>query len=304
MTKIKAKTRNRPSIHPVPSQELSGYALDRYSWKNWYLLMGIASMIMLAFILVVPHGPVEQLGVGRHLHNMWPWINTEMILLIGFCLLSVLSFTYLTLQQRKVIAMQRHLHTLEAEKIISSEKYNSRLYALLSVSRMVSSETNLKGVFDYITEKCADVFGAERTSLMLVDEKTRELVVRSTSASVDSDKILDKRKKIGEGIAGWVAKNREPLILTGPEDEKKYPSLEFNNPDLSAAMVVPIIVRDELVGILNVSTRKRNAPFSEEDLQALLVFAENAGACIRHTEQAIWMRKTIENLRETVASKN
>jgi hypothetical protein len=35
-------------------------------------------------------------------------------------------------------------------------------------------------------------------------------------------------------------------------------------------------------------------------MHALEVFAENAGACIRHAEQAEWMRKTIAGLREQV----
>jgi signal transduction protein with GAF and PtsI domain len=65
-------------------------------------------------------------------------------------------------------------------------------------------------------------------------------------------------------------------------------------------MVVPIILRDELVGVLNVSTRSRKTIYDENDLKTLQVFAENVGACIRHTEQASWMRQTIRNLQESI----
>ncbi len=63
-------------------------------------------------------------------------------------------------------------------------------------------------------------------------------------------------------------------------------------------MVVPILLRDELVGILNVRSRAPGIRYHYEDLQALQVFAENVGTIIRHSEHVDWMRKTIENYRD------
>jgi GAF domain-containing protein len=61
-------------------------------------------------------------------------------------------------------------------------------------------------------------------------------------------------------------------------------------------MVVPVILRDELVGVINVSSRSRGVEFDQDDIRALQAFAENVGAAIRHTEQADWMRATIRKL--------
>jgi GAF domain-containing protein len=65
---------------------------------------------------------------------------------------------------------------------------------------------------------------------------------------------------------------------------------------LTAAMVVPIMVRDELVGVLNISSRAPDTTYVEEDLRALEVFAENAGTCIRQAERSEWMRQTIDRM--------
>ncbi|MBI4719894.1 MAG: GAF domain-containing protein, partial [Chitinivibrionia bacterium] len=118
------------------------------------------------------------------------------------------------------------------------------------------------------------------------------------------DAIINKRKKIGDGIAGWVAKRREPLLLGDEKDFEKYPELRRGDASISAAMVVPIILRNELVGILNISSRAPGKRYDETDLQALQVFAENAGSRSRHTQQAAWMRQTIRRLQEPVASRN
>jgi hypothetical protein len=61
-------------------------------------------------------------------------------------------------------------------------------------------------------------------------------------------------------------------------------------------MVVPIIVRDDLVGVLNVSSRSMDVVYVNEDLLALRGFASSAGACIRHTEHVTWIRKMVPHL--------
>jgi GAF domain-containing protein len=95
-----------------------------------------------------------------------------------------------------------------------------------------------------------------------------------------------------------VAKNKTSLILGRAGEPTEHPDLPLLSETLSAAIVVPILLREELVGVINVGSRAPGIEYNVDDLQALTVFAENAGACIRHAEQAEWMRNTIEKLRE------
>jgi GAF domain-containing protein len=133
---------------------------------------------------------------------------------------------------------------------------------------------------------------------MLLDTAHKRLVVRAARGHEDVSKVLGSEKQIGEGIAGWVAKNKTSLILGRAGEPTEHPELPLLSEALSAAIVVPIILREELVGVINVGSRATGIEYNVDDLQALNVFAENAGACIRHAEQAEWMRKTIDGLRE------
>jgi signal transduction protein with GAF and PtsI domain len=163
------------------------------------------------------------------------------------------------------------------------------------MSRIMGSEIDIQGIFDCITRICVETFEGNRSSLMLFDKEAGDLVVRSASGAA-SEGIIGRRMELGEGIAGWAAKNRRALFLSRDVDLNAYPGLEVEDTTLLAAMVVPIIVRDELVGVLNVSTKQSDVEYDEEDLRALQVFAENAGSCIRHAEHAEWMRLTIDRL--------
>jgi hypothetical protein len=47
--------------------------------------------------------------------------------------------------------------------------------------------------------------------------------------------------------------------------------------------------------VINVASERPGTVYDDEDLRALQVFAENVGSCIRHTQQAEWMRQLIQH---------
>ena len=131
---------------------------------------------------------------------------------------------------------------------------------------------------------------------MIYEEKERELVVRAMSGKSKGD-VIDTREGIGDGVAGYAAKHTKSLLLNPDIDLSIYPDLQLDDKKIHSAMVVPIIVRNELVGVINVSSYTAGNTYTEEDLGALQVVAESIGAYIRHAEQGHWMRQTIDKLR-------
>jgi GAF domain-containing protein len=162
------------------------------------------------------------------------------------------------------------------------------------MGRVMVTQSDLQTVFDSITKLCCDAFGCDQASLMVFDAQADVLEVRAVSGKNVPEGMLGTRQPIGKGIAGWVAQKREPLLLT--PSMAPISGLEFRKKDLAAAMVVPVILRDELVGVINVSARPPHVEFDHDDVRALQAFAENVGAAIRHAEQAEWMRATIRKL--------
>jgi GAF domain-containing protein len=162
------------------------------------------------------------------------------------------------------------------------------------MGRVMVEQSDLQTVFDSITKLCCDGFSCDQASLMLFDAEAGVLEVCAVSGKNVPEGVLGARQPIGNGISGWVAQKREPLLLT--PSQPPIPGLELRKKDLTAAMVVPVILRDELVGVINVSARGQRVDFDQDDVRALQAFAENVGAAIRHAEQAEWMRATIRKL--------
>jgi transcriptional regulator with GAF, ATPase, and Fis domain len=261
------------------------------SWGNWTLLAGsyVATTggLALAVAILLP----------ERLTSPWPWVRTDYALVAACVFLVVTLVIYLSIEQRHMQRMNADFQRMKDELHATSQK---RLCALLRVSQIMGLQSSQQNVFESITSTCLEAFRCDQASLMLFDPSRKRLIVRAAHGHEDPSKVIGSEKKIGEGIAGWVAQHKTPIILGRAGEPTGHPELELLSSTLSAAIVVPITLRDELVGVISISSRSADRVYDDDDLQALRVFAENAGSCIRHAEQAAWMRKTIANLREQV----
>lgn len=262
--------------------------VERQLVRNWYLLAGITVVSTVG--LVVALAPL----LSARIVNVWPWANTNIVLLGGLASCVALLVWHLTVQQRRVLEISEHIRQIEEDAKSRRRQQGARLHALLNVSRMMGAVTDPENIFKGITNTCLEIFECQQASLMLIEGQENRLQVRAATGHIDGEKVGAADTGVGEGIAGWVAEHQRSLILGPKTDMSRYPGLELRSLDLTAAMVVPIVTRDELVGVLNISSRVPDVEYTEEDLRALEVFAENAGACIRYMERAEWMRQVIE----------
>ena len=272
----------------LQKQSHAGVANPAFS-RNWYILAGVA--VLNAIGMVVAVSPL----LGSRVSDVWPWAHTGFVLLGGLALSVTLLVIHLTLQQRRIVAIKDDVDHLEADAAARQRHNSERLRAILNLSGMIGSVPNKAKLFDHVTDTCRDLFHSERAALMLIDNEHDELKVQSASGKRHEEKVSITARKVGEGLSGWVAKTRLALLLSPGVDVNRYPGLDISSIDVTAAMVVPILLRDELIGILSVRSSVPGIRYTDEDLQALQVFAENVGTVIRHSEHVEWMRRTIEN---------
>jgi len=261
--------------------------IKRSSYMNWSLIAIVVLLTLVSIVSVLP--PV----LSSRLSEIWFFSKHQMLVLVGLSLTLVL-LAGLAHQMRYLRALREQFSAVQQNERERSERHTARLYALLNMGRVMVTQSDLQTVFDSITKLCVDAFGCDRASLMLYDKDADVLEVCAVSGKNVVEGVLGSRQPMGKGISGWVAQKREPLLLTPAV--AAVPGLELNKKDVSSAMVVPVILRDELVGVINVSARAPHIDFDHDDVRALQAFAENVGAAIRHAEQAEWMRATIRKL--------
>ena len=80
------------------------------------------------------------------------------------------------------------------------------------VAKALTSSLDLDSILQTIMEKMAEYFRPDTWSLLMVDEEQDELYFAIAVGNA-AEALKNVRLKVGEGIAGWVAKNGERLIV-------------------------------------------------------------------------------------------
>jgi transcriptional regulator with GAF, ATPase, and Fis domain len=284
--------KTREPVGPCPPEAQETAKLEMQSMRNWYLLASFTALSTIGLLIAVT--PV----LSSSITAFWPWSGSNVVLMVGLGGSILLLILQLTFQQIKVTGMRHHMQSIEVKATETRQQTASRLHALLNVSRMMGAVTDPSSVFQAITSTCLEIFDCHQSSLMLLNVETNMLEMKAATGHINREKLNQVQQPVGKGIAGYVAQMKKPVILGKNVNPEKYPGLKIQAMKLTAAMVVPIMVRDELVGVLNISSRATETIYFEEDLRALEVFAENAGTCIRQAERSEWMRQTIERMRQ------
>lgn len=116
---------------------------------------------------------------------------------------------------------------------------------------------------------------ASSGSLMLLNPNTGALDIEVASGLGRTAKRA--KLKLGEGITGYVATTGKAVRIDDVRDERRYVEL---NPKIRSELAVPLFLKDQVVGVLNVDSTRLKA-FEASDEAELANLAEQAGEWIR-----------------------
>ena len=91
------------------------------------------------------------------------------------------------------------------------------------VAKALTSSLNLDSILQTIMDKMAEFFRPDTWSLLMVDEQKDELYF-AIAVGDAAETLKTVRLKVGEGIAGWVARHGESLIVPDVYNDPASPS--------------------------------------------------------------------------------
>ncbi len=164
-------------------------------------------------------------------------------------------------------------------------KSNRELSQLLNISRIISSTVQLDTLLERIIRAATEMGEAEAGSVLLYNPEKRELNFQMLQGRKPGE-IADKVVKLGEGISGTVALNREPMIMnTITPDSPFQPYLDrISGYRVTSVISVPMIFQDELAGVLELYNKLGGNGFNPRDEELLLSLASQAAISIKNVE--------------------
>src|SRR6266852_9323305 len=116
-----------------------------------------------------------------------------------------------------------HQRTLLTSNATGAEtaRQSQELGIFHDVAKALTSSLDLDSILQTIMEKMAEYFRPDTWSLLMVDEEHNELYF-AIAVGEAAEALKNVRLKVGEGIAGWVAKTGEQVISADVENDPRF----------------------------------------------------------------------------------
>ena len=188
--------------------------------------------------------------------------------------------------QEKIVSLRREnrelIHTLRANQE-HLERKTSQLVRWGELSHALITNFELQRLLDLIVATAKDVTGADRASLLLFEDNQQELRV-AAAAGNGHDELVGHKVKVGESIAGWVATEGEPVLLSSANPDPRLAGWMKRRNEIPWAIAVPLRIQQRTAGTLNVSRDEAGQGFTQEDVRSLTLFADQAALAIERAE--------------------
>ena len=192
---------------------------------------------------------------------------------------------------------------------LNSNTYDQYIRGLKDISRAITSDFYIEDILKLIVMVTAKVTGVEICSLWLIDENTSPITIRlKATQAIDHEYVKDRALSLNEGIVGFVASTKKPLMVSNVLEEPRFKEKEMAAKlGLVSMLSVPLQVRDgKVIGVLNCFTAEPRL-FTDTEVNLITTVANQAAVAILNTElmvksqviqQELETRKLVERAKE------
>jgi signal transduction protein with GAF and PtsI domain len=177
--------------------------------------------------------------------------------------------------------VKNQLYSLEEQSAIATQRltetYSQLTDAQFRVGQLQRTVGFLKDVFQVLAQEhdgdrfaqtlvawFCEHFGVDRCSLMLLDDSGETLTIAAYQG-IDPGVAATVRVRLGQGISGWVAHTRKPLLIR-IEGESDVPHTHQDAYNSDSFVCVPLVHSNQVSGVLNLSNKRDGEPFDGLDL--------------------------------------
>jgi GAF domain-containing protein len=215
-----------------------------------------------------------------------------------------------TLANQAIIAIQNgrlfaetqnlaaELEARVTERTAQLQREQQNTETLLHILTEVSSSLDLDRALNRTLSLLNNAIGAEQGTIMLLQAEDNLLHYRAGYGYLSSHVEVNNRGvtlRVGEGLAGWVVQNREAVLVNDLHQDPRWVRNAKSGHDHRSAIVVPMLVAEDAIGVLMVFHRSENF-FSAEMLNLVKAIASQVAVAINNAHLYELIRDQAERL--------
>jgi len=151
---------------------------------------------------------------------------------------------------------------------------------LFEIGKIIGSDEKLSVLLGRIAELVCKVVNANAVSVMILDRGSDRLL-GAAAHGLPKDRIAQLSFRVGEGIAGWVVENGEPVVIPDVTKDERFIVLPQSKTNIGSMVCVPLVARDESVGVLT-ATSPQLEEFGDADIEVLTFIARTIALDIQN----------------------
>ena len=209
------------------------------------------------------------------------------------------AFSEDNLKSLQILADQLAVAVVNTELFAETQEHLSQHRLLHHITTTAASGTTLEEALESAVNGLQVTLGGDRVTILMADREKKLLEVKASMGY--SDDISRTQIKFGSGITGWVAEHRRSLRIRDVSEDPRYIQASANT---RSELAIPLIYRNELLGVLNVESEQVDA-YTENDEEMLGTLGGSLAAIIANARllEQIRIQAERERLINEVAGK-
>lgn len=201
------------------------------------------------------------------------------------------AFNEENLRTLAILADQLAVAVVNTELFAETQEHLSQHRLLHHITTSAASGATLEEALETTVRGLQVTLGGDRVSILLLDRDRKTLEVRAFVGY--SDDAASIRIPLGTGITGWAATHRKPLRVEDVTRDPRYIQVSENT---RSELAIPLIYRNELLGIVNVES-EQVAAYNDNDEEMLGTLAGSLAAVIANARLLAQIRRQAERER-------
>ena len=201
----------------------------------------------------------------RRIENVKPFLNQEV-------------------KQLEDMALQAAIAVENARLFQELERQANEMAILVEIGREITASTELTTVLERIANRAKTLLKARDIALYFLNPQTKMLTV-SIAVGQYANQKKQYQLQLGEGIIGYIAQSGEAEIVNFIEKDprrKHLPGTPLVEEEARALLCAPLIIQDEIIGIMALWRPRKTGLFTQIDLNSLVALAGQAAIAIKN----------------------
>jgi diguanylate cyclase (GGDEF)-like protein/putative nucleotidyltransferase with HDIG domain len=152
------------------------------------------------------------------------------------------------------------------------------IYALYEIAQAMGSSLGVSDTMALISSKLSNIVPFSCCALFLYNDETDMLHCRFATG-LEADVIQQLTIRSGQGLTGWVARNRRPLVNARPSTDLEAADVRSDRTTLQSALVCPLLFNERFIGTIAVYHTEPSI-YSDDHRRLLDRISEQAAAVI------------------------